>query len=159
VSRSIKIMLCTALLLGLGGIAAAEDLSREEYVDRLEEICKPGALATQRVMKGARDDVRAERLEAAVEKFAKARSIFGSTLRRIAAVPRPEADRDRLEKWFTYLKRQEAYLDRITAQLRQKHATKALRLISRFIHNGNLSNNVVLAFGFEWCRFKFIRYG
>ena len=157
--RSIRILLSTAALLAFGGTAAAEELNREEYVDRLEEICKPGALETQRVMKGARADLRAERLDPATKKFAKAGSIFDSTLSRIATVPRPEADRDRLAKWFTYLKRQSSYLDRITAQLHQGNAIKAQRLTARFIHSGNLANNVVLAFGFDWCRFKFSRYG
>ena len=40
-----------------------------------------------------------------------------------------------------------------------ENAIKAQRLTARFIHNGNLANNVVLAFGFDWCSFKFSRYG
>ena len=52
-----------------------------------------------------------------------------------------------------------AYLQQITAQLRAGQAIKAQRLTARFIHNGNLANNVVLAFGFDYCSFKFSRYG
>ena len=77
----------------------------------------------------------------------------------IAAVPRPPADAAQLGKWFTYLKAQEAYLKRITAQLRAGRGIQAQRLTARFIHNGNLANNVVLAFGFDYCSFKFSRYG
>ncbi len=55
--------------------------------------------------------------------------------------------------------RQESYLKQITAQLQAGHAIKAQRLTARFIHNGNLANNVVLAFGFDYCSFKFSRYG
>ena len=62
-------------------------------------------------------------------------------------------------KWFVYLNRQEAYLQEISAQLRAGHKIKAQRLTGRFIHNGNLANNVTLAFGFDWCSFKFSRYG
>jgi hypothetical protein len=139
--------------------AAAVAPTRDEYVERLETICKPGALATQKAMKGARADVRAERLTAAAGKFATATSVFGRTLELIVVVPRPPADSGRLSKWFTYLKRQDSYLRQITDQLRQDHAIKAQRLTARFIHNGNLANNVVLAFGFDWCSFKFSRYG
>ncbi|HEV2858581.1 MAG TPA: hypothetical protein VGW80_09290 [Solirubrobacterales bacterium] len=146
-------------LLAAAAASAAEAPTRDEYVDQLEAICKPDALATQRVMKGARADIRAERLAAATKKFAKATSIFGGTVRQISTVPRPPADATRLGKWFTYLKRQESYLRQITAQLRQDHAIKAQRLTARFIHNGNLANNVVLAFGFDYCSFKFSRYG
>jgi hypothetical protein len=159
VSRSIALILLATALLAAAAASAAEAPTRDEYVDQLEAICKPDALATQRVMKGARADIRAERLAAATKKFAKATSIFGGTVRQISTVPRPPADATRLGKWFTYLKRQESYLRQITAQLRQDHAIKAQRLTARFIHNGNLANNVVLAFGFDYCSFKFSRYG
>jgi hypothetical protein len=159
-SRAIVITLVLAVgLLAVAPAPAAEAPTREEYVEQLERICKPDALATQRAMKGARADVRAERLVAAARKFAKATKIFGSTVERIAAEPRPQDDVARLRKWFTYLGRQESYLGQITEQLRQEHAIKAQRLTARFIHSGNLANNVVLAFGFDWCSFKFSRYG
>lgn len=157
--RLIPIAFLTMALLFAADAPAAEAPSRDEYVDRLEAICEPDALATQRAMKGARADVRAERLKPAARKFAKATSIFGGDVREISAVPRPSADTTRLAKWFTYLNRQESYLGQITTQLRQEHAIKAQRLTARFIHNGNLANNVVLAFGFDWCSFKFSRYG
>jgi hypothetical protein len=146
-------VLCTASL------ALAGAPTRSEYVTRLESICKPGAVATQRVMKGARTDIRKERLDAAAAKFKKADSIFSATLRRIKAVERPEADRARLKKWFGYLQSQAEYLGAIAVQLRQGHVIKSQRLITRFIHNGRLANNVVLAFGFDYCSFKFSRYG
>jgi hypothetical protein len=148
-----------ALCLAGGGAGAAEAPTRSEYVGRLEAICKPDAAATQVAMKGARSDLRAERLAPAATKFAKAASIFGSTLEQIAAVPRPSADVAKLGKWFAYLKRQQSYLRQITDQLRATHAIPAQRLTARFIHNGNLANNVVLAFGFNYCSFKFSRYG
>lgn len=138
---------------------AADAPTREEYVVRLERDCKPGAEATQRAMKGARADIRAERLALAAGKFGEATKIFGGTVRQIAAVPRPPADTAKLSKWFGYLKRQDSYLRQITAQLRADRAIPAQRLTARFIHNGNLANNVVLAFGFDHCSFKFSRYG
>jgi len=159
VPKSISLAFIAFALLFAASAPAAEAPTRDEYVERLEAICKPDAEATQQAMKGARADVRAERLATAARKFAKATSIFGGTVKHISAVPRPSADTAKLGKWFTYLKRQESYLGQITAQLRQEHAIKAQRLTARFIHNGNLANNVVLAFGFEYCSFKFSRYG
>lgn len=158
-SRSIAITIFAVALFAAAPAPAAEAPTREEYVEQLETICKPDALATQRAMKGARGDIRAERLAAAARKFAEATSIFGSTVKQIAPVPRPSADTARLSKWFTYLKRQESYLRQITKQLREDNPIKAQRLTARFIHNGNLANNVVLAFGFNYCSFKFSRYG
>ena len=137
---------------------AAEAPTRDEYVTRLEAICGPGTEATQKAMKGARADLRTERLALAAGKFARATSIFGSTVKRISVVPRPAADTTKLSKWFGYLRTQESYLKQITAQLRGGHAIRAQRLTARFIHNGNLANNAVLAFGFDKCSFKFSRY-
>ncbi len=157
--RRIGIGALLAALLVAAAAAAAEAPTREEYVDQLEAVCKPDALATQRVMKGAKADVRAERLNVAAKKFAKATSIYSSTVKEISAVTRPEGDETKLSKWFTYLDRQVSYLKQITAKLRQDDPIQAQRLTARFIHNGNLANNVVLAFGFDYCSFKFSRYG
>jgi hypothetical protein len=151
--------LLLVLVFAAAAAAAAEAPTRDQYVTQLEAVCKPDAEATQRAMKGARADVVAERLPAAAAKFGKASTIFGSTVKRISAVPRPAADAAKLDKWFGYLKAQESYLKRITVQLKAGQAIKAQRLTARFIHNGNLANNVVLAFGFNYCSFKFSRYG
>ena len=146
-------------LLWAGSVGAAEVPTRTGYVSQLEAICKPGADATQRAMKGARGDLQAERIAVATGKFAKATTIFAGTVGKIAKVPRPTADLARLAKWFTFLGQQETNLRQITAELRAGRAIKAQRLTARFIHNGNLANNVVLAFGFNYCSFKFSRYG
>jgi hypothetical protein len=146
-------------LLSAGVATATTGPTRSEYVSQLESICKPRALATERATKGVRSDIRAGRLAIAAGKFGKAAKIFGETIHAIAAIPRPSADASRLAKWFSYLKQQESYLKEITAQLRAGHTVKAQRLTARFIHSGNLANNVVLAFGFDYCSFKFSRYG
>ncbi len=151
--------LLAATLLLAAAPAAAEAPTRAEYVSQLEQVCRPDAEATQRGMKGARADVGAERFAAAAAKFATATSIFGGTVDEISALPQPAGDEAKLGKWFGYLRAQESYLKQITAQLRAGRGIKAQRLTARFIHNGNLANNTVLAFGFNYCSFKFSRYG
>ncbi len=157
--KRIGIIVALLALLGASVAAADEGPTRTEYVQQLEAICKADALATQTAMRGARGDLQAERLSVATAKFAKATAIFGGTVKKIAVVPRPPADEAKLAKWFTLLNRQESYLQQITAQLRAGRGIKAQRLTARFIHSGNLANNVVLAFGFNYCSFKFSRYG
>lgn len=137
----------------------AEAPTRDEYVGRLEAICKPDNEATQRAMKGARSDIQAERIAVAAGKFAKATEIFTGTVKAMAAVPRPAADTTKLSRWFGYLNEQEGYLRGVTTQLRADRVIKAQRQIARFIHSGNLANSVILPFGFESCEFKFSRYG
>lgn len=157
--RRTSALLLALALIAPSAVAAAEAPTRAEYVAELETICKPDAVATQRVMQGARTDLRRERLDRAAEKFAAATSIFGGTVKEISAVPRPQADRQKLVKWFRYLKDQERYMKRITAKLKADQAIAAQRLTARFIQSGKLANNVVLAFGFSSCSFKFSRYG
>lgn len=150
-----------AMVLAGGAMAIAEEtLTRDEYVDRLETVCKPRAEMTQKAMDGVRQDVRdPKRIDIAARKFGKAANIFGGTVKTIEQVPRPAADLDRLREWYVYLNRQEDYLQRITGQLQIGRTIKAQRLTGRFIHSGNLANNVTLAFGFDYCSFKFSRYG
>lgn len=138
---------------------AAPTPTRDEYVARLESICKPDNEATQRAMKGARADIQAERLTVAAAKFAKATAIFSGTVKAMAVVPRPPADTTKLGRWFGYLNEQEGYLRGVTTQLRADRAIQAQRQISHFIQSGRLANSVILPFGFESCEFKFSRYG
>lgn len=146
--------------LAVASLACADGVpTRSEYVSQLEGICKPNALATQRTMKGVRAEVEAEQLKLAAKKFARASHYFDSTVSQISAVPRPPADSTKLAKWFVYLGHQETYLKSITAQLRSGHTIAAQRLTARFIHSGNQANDTVLAFGFNYCSFKFSRYG
>jgi hypothetical protein len=155
-------MTLSALVLGSGSAlgAMAEPPSRAEYVDRLESMCKPRAEATQKAMDGARQDVRQpKRIPIAARKFDQAASIFGGTIEKISDVSQPPDDTGKLAEWFSYLDRQQDYLEEIATQLHKGKTIKAQRLTARFIHNGNLSNNVVLAFGFDYCSFKFSRYG
>jgi hypothetical protein len=161
-NHSVRRLAGAALLatLLIGGVAAAEgEPTRAEYVAQLEAICKPDAQATEKAVKGVRADVRAERLAVAAGKFSAASKIFGGTVRDISAVPRPPADAPKLTKWFEYLGRQESYLAKIVAALRAGQTIQSQRYTARFVHNGNLANNTVLAFGFNYCSFKFSRFG
>jgi hypothetical protein len=157
--QKVVVGLVLAIVFGCTTHALAAGPTRDEYVSELERVCKPGAEATQRAMKGARADISAERLGVAAGKFAQAAQIFGSTVHKIAKVSRPPADTAKLTKWFGFLNRQELYLRQITVELRAGHSVRAQRRVARFIHNGNLANHVVLDFGFHYCSFKFSRYG
>lgn len=164
INRSWATALAAVCILALALVAGAREArgeapTRHEYVAALERICKPRVEATQRAMKGVRNDVRAERTKVAAAKFRRGANIFGGTISRIEAVPRPPADVKRLKKWFGYLREQERYLQAITHQLAAGQGIKAQRSTARFIHNGNLANNVVLAFGFNYCSFRFSRFG
>ena len=76
----------------------------------------------------------------------------------ISAVPRPPQDASHLAKWFGYLKVQESYLGRAATALRAEKIPRYQHNAVLFVHNGNLANDVVIAYGFNYCRFKFSRF-
>ena len=147
-----------ALLL-LSAPAGAESPQRADYVAGLESVCKPGVEATQRAVRGLRSDIKAERLSVAAHKLSKAARIFDGTVGEISPVPRPPLDTAQLSKWFGYLRLQEDYLARAATALRAERIAQYQRNAVRFVHTGNLANDVVIAFGFDYCRFKFSRFG
>jgi hypothetical protein len=141
--------------------AAAEEApapGRAEYVERLEGICKPRALATERAVRGMRSDLKAERLAVAAAKFSKATSLFAATVREISPLPRPLADGETLTRWFRYLGQEEANLRKIVAVLRANRPVAFQHASARFVKSGERADNVVLAFGFDYCYFKLSRF-
>jgi hypothetical protein len=139
-------------------VSAAMEVSRSEYVARLEQICKPGSEATQRAVRGTRADVRSEQFRRAAAKVSKASRIFSDTVSSISPVHRPTADSATLARWFAALAREEAALGRTAASLRAEDVARFQRVWADFIHEGNKANNVVVSFGFNYCAFKPSRF-
>ena len=125
---------------------------------KLEGICKPRALATKRAVQGMRADLRAERLAIAAAKFSQASRFFAATVREISPLPRPLADRAILASWFRYLAQEESNLQRIVAVLRADRPVAFQHASARFVTSGERADNVVLAFGFNYCYFKLSRF-
>jgi hypothetical protein len=132
--------------------------SQAEYVTRLEAICKPKVEATQRAVRGLRSNVQRERLGVAAGQLARARRVFDGTVGAISAVPRPPANTTQLAKWFSYLRLQESYLGRAADALKARRIVSYQHNAVRFVHTGNLANDVVITYGFNYCRFKFSRF-
>jgi hypothetical protein len=147
-----------ALLLG-APFAAAAELSREEYVARVEPICKANVLANKRIFKGAKAQVRAGKLKAASRHFKRAATAFEATLRQIGAVPQPTADEARLAKWLGYLHTERDYVARIGKALAAGNRHKAESVSVLLKNNATRANNTVLGFGFNYCRIEPSRFG
>jgi hypothetical protein len=154
---AIALALCL-LAAAPAAVSAAVEATRPEYVAQLEKICKPGSEATQRAVSGMRSDIRAEKLQLAATKFAKARRIFAGTVSAISTVPRPVGDRSTLSRWFAALDRETDYLGRTATALRAEDIPRFQRVSGRFFQEGSKANNVVVSFGFNYCNFKSSRY-
>lgn len=142
-----------ALVLGLCAQAAlAAEVSRDEYVQSAEPVCKANTEANERIFKGARDQVKEGRLKAASAHFFKARQALAKTVKQLGALPEPTQDEAKLQKWIGYLGQERDLLGKIGTALQHEDKAGAQQLSVRLNRNSNLANNTVLAFGFDYCR-------
>ncbi|HWB70541.1 MAG TPA: hypothetical protein VG518_11245 [Solirubrobacterales bacterium] len=139
-------------------LASAEEITRDEYVARVEPVCKTNTEANQRIFKGAKSEVKEGELTKASKRFKRAVVAFNKTISQIKAVPEPAADKPKLDKWIGYLKIESSYLGKIGKALGEGNKYKAQNLSVRLNRNSNLANNTVLAFGFDYCRIQPSRF-
>lgn len=145
--------MATAVIgLTLVPLAAAVELTRDEYVARVEPICKRNTEANERIFAGTKQQVQAGQLKAASRHFTRAASALEKTIGQLRAVPEPSADASKLDRWIDYLKVESSLLRKIGKALAQGKKAKAQTLSVRLNRNSNLANNTVLAFNFKYCR-------
>jgi hypothetical protein len=151
--RRLEVLGAAALALLLAvPLAAATEISREEYVAAVEPICKANVEANKRIFRGARPEVKAGELKRASKHFFRAARAFAATIARIEAVPRPHADKAKLARWFGHLRAEQGLIGRVGRALAAGDKHKAGSYSIDLNHNSNLANNTVLGFGFDYCR-------
>jgi hypothetical protein len=134
------------------GAAFAAEVSREEFKEAAEPICKASAKANEQILAGVRTEVKKGRLKTAAAKFAKASREQARTLKELAALPRPSADEARLTKWFSYLKIEAELFATAGRKLKAGDKAGAQHVFTKLSRNINKANNQVLPFGFNYCR-------
>lgn len=149
---------CVAVAL-LALPAAADELEREAYVERVEPICKRNTEANRRIFKGAKGKVQRGELRAASRHFKRAARAFGRTVRQIEAVPRPPADAAKLGRWLALLRAERRYVARIGSALAAGRKRRAEAISVRLDRNSTRANNTVIGFGFKFCRIEPTRFG
>lgn len=149
-----KVSICVVALAALVAAtpAYAETPTREEYAAAVEPICERNAVANEQILKGARERVKSDKLKAASGQFLRASDAFGATIKELAAVPRPPADANRLQKWLGFLKLVKQHLGNIGKALGEGNKIKATHIQIRAERSGNAANNVVFSFPFKSCR-------
>jgi type IV secretory pathway protease TraF len=150
-------VLLAGVLLAAPALAATEQ-TREGYVAQVEPICKANTKANEKILAGVRREIKQGKLKLAGGRFGRAATAFGKAVGQIRAIPQPSADRSRLAKWLGYLDKETALLREISEALKagKKHRVQALSV--RLTQNGNLTNDTVLGFGFNYCLIKQSRF-
>jgi hypothetical protein len=143
-----------AMALLPAAAAAEEGPTRAQYVEQVEPICQANTEANKRILKNvkgkAKSGVPAKMKEAGAQ-FVHASAVFGKTVGKLSAVPRPSADDARLLKWFTQLGVVQAKLRALGIALKANEEIKAAHEQIRVERASNAANNFSFVFGFHYC--------
>jgi hypothetical protein len=142
-----------AVVLGAVPSLAAE-ATRESYKEAVEPICKANTEANEKILKGVRAKVKADKLDAAAKQFAAAARALKRTRTQLLGVPKPSADAARLTKWLGYVKTEVELFEAVSRKLANDEATSAQKMVVRLISNAKQANNQVLDFEFRYCKFQ-----
>lgn len=135
-------------------LAMAAEITRTEYKQQVEPICKANTEANEKILSGVRAEVKEGKLKPAAAKFEKASSALKGTHRELAAVPQPTADEARLSEWLGYVKTEAELFHSAAKALREGNKNKAESYVVKLSHNATLANNTVLSFNFHYCRLQ-----
>ena len=148
-----------ALLVAAVALATTSPTqTREGYVAKVEPICKSNTAANERILSGVRGQIKADKLKLAGAQFRKASEAFAKATKQIAAVPQPSADAAKLAKWLGYLGDESKLLAEVGKALKAEKKTLAQEKFVRLRNNGNLANNTVLSFEFNYCKISSSRF-
>jgi hypothetical protein len=134
------------------------EVTRAQYVEQTEPICKKNTIANRNILKGIREDVREGRLKLAGGKFSRAARALGQTIQRLEQIPKPSADESLLGRWFTHLNGETKLLEKVASRLRKGSSVDLGKYVLELRHDANVTNNIVLTFGFEYCLIQTARY-
>jgi hypothetical protein len=154
----IALAIVAATLLVAGIARAEEGPERNAYVAQVEPICQANTEANETILRNVRQKVRNGRLKEAGKQFIHASAAFGAAVDKIAAVPRPPADEERLLKWFKFLRVVQADLRKLGKALKAGDKILATHETIRVERASNAANNVSYVFEFHYCHLSRSRF-
>jgi hypothetical protein len=153
--RARRVGIATVLLgLLFASAAFAAEVSRDEYKEAVEPICKTNTKANERILAGVKQEVKAGKLKTAAAKFAKASTELKKTVGELEKVPQPAADEARLEKWFGLVEVEAELFATAGKKLKAGDKAGAEHIVTKLSQNANKANLEVLPFGFRYCRLE-----
>ena len=147
-----------ASLLVFAALAVADTAEREQYKAAVEPICKSNKAAADRLLGPVKGLVKKDKLKPAGTAFAKAATELEKTQKKLAAVPQPPTDAARLDKWLTEIKGEVELMRQIATKFRQGKKGPASSLAVKLQSSATKTNNLVIAFQFNYCHIDPSRY-
>ena len=148
----------SAAVLTLSMLAApfaeAAEVTRESYKEAVEPICKTNTEANEKILKGARANVKAGKLKQASRQLFAAAKALKHTREQLLKVPKPAEDAARLTKWLKGAKVEVEMLEATGRKLAKGEKNAAVKMVVRLESNANKTNNLVLDYQFHYCKFQ-----
>jgi hypothetical protein len=134
--------------------AFAESPTPQEYKEQVEPICQANTEANEKILKGARANVKAGKLKQASRQLFAAAKALKHTRAQLLGVPKPAEDAARLTKWLQGAKVEVEMLEATGRKLAKGEKNAAVKMVVRLESNANKTNNLVLDYQFRYCRFQ-----
>lgn len=134
------------------GEAAGETLTRSTYVPRAETVCRTATVHHQTALRGVSEMVRNHELGAAAARLRSASRALRHTISRLAAIPRPPADRQRLARWLSYGRAGDGLLQRMARRLAAGSSHGVATMANHLLRDVRRANATVVGFEFHYCR-------
>lgn len=136
----------------LAGAATGEATTRATYVPRAEAICHAATVHHQTALRGVAEMIRNHELSAAAARLRSASRALRQTISRLAAIPRPPADRQRLAQWFSYGQAGAGLLKRMARRLAGGSSAGVSAMANNLLRDVRRANATVVGFEFHYCR-------
>jgi hypothetical protein len=148
--------LAAVALLALAAVpfAQGEEQTRESYKAQVEPICQANRKANERIMAGAGKRINRNKLKPAGKQFIRLSKSFGGLVRRLAAVPPPTTDVNRIERWLEIIERLEARLRLAGKYYIAGKKIRGTHTAIRAQYAGISANNTALPLHFHYCHFS-----
>ena len=150
--KNVRRIVTAACLFVLAFASLAFAIERPEYKEQVEPICKKNKEESEKFLKGVKTLVKKNKLKQAGTDFSKAASALEKAEKQLAAVPQPEADAAKLGKWLKDIKGEVTLMRQIASAFKSGNKAKGSSLSVKLTHNATTANNLVLVFGFNYCK-------
>jgi hypothetical protein len=145
-------------LAAVASAASSAGPTRDDYVERVEPICKSATQAHRSILQGIEKTVREGKTGVASVRFIRAADAFEEVVRKLAAVPRPPGDEARIERWLGHAKTGDKLLRKMARTLKKGKQSKAEAIAHELLQETKRGNAVVVGFDFESCRLNPARF-
>ena len=158
-TKTTALLLATlAIFLCAVAIAAAEEVTQEAYVAKVEPICEKNSKENEKILKNVKKDVKKGKLKLAATALAKASTALGKTYGELKLVMAPAASEATISKWLGYVQKEQTLLASTGKALKANKKSKASHEETELDHYANLANSTVFSFHFHYCRFEPSKY-